>query len=224
MATKFLGGTELYMYECLMQQTPNMGRNEREEKKYKAQYIGVLKQFMREYGYGDICRRVLKSLDKFMFDEFIFCNEEHRDVFWKMYAQWAKNSGRKDNNVMAVIYLLSTQKHFATVLANYVSNPRYVMPKMVENCEGVETYNIYHAVKMISGAESGMTEEDLTEDEIIDDKILCLIINAKFIMQYGINGYKDRKKKSKPQYINNSIKHRRQHKTYNFNGQTIRIK
>ena len=54
MATKFMSGTELFMFECLMQQTPNMSRANQEEKRFKAQYIGVLKDYMREYGYGDI--------------------------------------------------------------------------------------------------------------------------------------------------------------------------
>ena len=74
MATKFMSGTELFMFECLMQQTPNMSRANQEEKRFKAQYIGVLKDYMREYGYGDIRKRALNSLDRFIFDEFIFCN------------------------------------------------------------------------------------------------------------------------------------------------------
>lgn len=224
MASKFLGGTELFMYECLMQQTPNMGRCEREEKRYKNQYIGLLKQFMREYGYGDICGRVLKSLDKFIFDEFIFCNEEHRDVFWRMYSRWVKNTDRKDYKTMAVIYLLSTHREFGTILANYVSNPLFVLPKIYGGCDGEEKYNLYHAVKMIAGLESGMTEEDLFEDDIIEDKILCLVINAKLIRQYGVNGYKNKANRKKQKYINNSMKHRRSQKIYSFNGQTIRIK
>ena len=130
MATKFMAGTELFMFECLMQQTPNMSRANQEEKRFKAQYIGVLKDYMREYGYGDIRRRVLRALDKFIFDEFIFCNEEHRDTFWRMYTRWAKNADKKNLDAMAVIYLLSTHREFGTILENYVSNPLYVLPKM----------------------------------------------------------------------------------------------
>ena len=59
MATKFMSGTELFMYECMMQQTPNMARCEREEKRFKAQYIGLLRDYMREYGYGEISKRVI---------------------------------------------------------------------------------------------------------------------------------------------------------------------
>ena len=224
MSKKFMAGTELYMYECMMQQTPSMVRGEKDAKKQKARYIGMLKEFMREFGYGDICGKILKSLNKFLFDEFIFCNEEHRDAFWKMYARWTKNSGKKDNKIMAVIYLLSTKKCFSTVLTNFVSNPRYVLPTIVDKCEGIETYNLYHGAKMILGIESGMFEEDITDDGIITEKVLCLIINAKFIVQYGINGYRSKQKKEKTQYINNSIRHRRKKKTYNFKGQSIRIK
>ena len=61
MATKFMSGTELFMYECMMQQTPNMARCEREEKRFKAQYIGLLRDYMREYGYGEISKAQKKS-------------------------------------------------------------------------------------------------------------------------------------------------------------------
>ncbi len=224
MATKFMSGTELFMFECLMQQTPNMSRANQEEKRFKAQYIGVLKDYMREYGYGDIRKRVLNSLDKFIFDEFIFCNEEHRDTFWRMHTRWAKNADKKNLDAMAIIYLLSTHREFGTILANYVSNPLYVLPKTYSGGNDEEKYNIYHAVKMIAGMESGLEEADLFEDEIIDDKVLCLIINAKFICRYGINGYQDKKNRRKEPYINNSSKHRRNQKLFSYKGQTLRIK
>jgi hypothetical protein len=153
-----------------------MSRANQEEKRFKAQYIGVLKDYMREYGYGDIRKRVLNSLDKFIFDEFIFCNEEHRDTFWRMHTRWAKNADKKNLDAMAIIYLLSTHREFGTILANYVSNPLYVLPKTYNGGNDEEKYNIYHAVKMIAGMESGLEEADLFEDEIIDDKVLCLII------------------------------------------------
>ena len=184
MATKFMSGTELFMFECLMQQTPNMSRANQEEKRFKAQYIGVLKDYMREYGYGDIRKRVLNSLDKFIFDEFIFCNEEHRDTFWRMYTRWTKNADKKNLDTMAIIYLLSTHREFGTILANYVSNPLYVLPKTYSGGNDEEKYNIYHAVKMLAGMESGLEEADLFEDDIINDRVLCLIINAKFISRY----------------------------------------
>lgn len=224
MSKKFMTGTEMFLYECMMQQTPNMGRCDREEKRYKAQYIGLLRDYMREYGYGVISKRVLNSLDKFLFDEFIFCNEEHRDVFWRMYSRLMKNADKKDFARVAIVYLLSTYREFSTILANYVSNPIYVLPKIYEGGDGEEKYNLYHAVKMLAGMETGLTEEDLFEDEILNDKILCLIINAKFIRQYGINGYKEKKNRRKQPYINNSTKHRRNQKLYSFRGQTLRIK
>ena len=164
MATKFMSGTELFMYECMMQQTPNMARCEREEKRFKAQYIGLLRDFMREYGYGEISKRVTRTIDRFLFDEFVFCNEEHRDMFWRMYSKWIKNTNEKDFTSMAIIYLLSTHRQFETILANYVSNPLYVLPSIYEHGEGVEKYNLYHAVKMIAGMESGLCEEDLFEE------------------------------------------------------------
>lgn len=224
MATKFMSGTELFMYECMMQQTPNMARCEREEKRFKAQYIRLLRDYMREYGYGEISKRVINSLDKFLFDEFVFCNEEHRDMFWRMYSKWIKNADKRDFTPVAIIYLLSTYREFGTILANYVSNPLYTLPSIYEHGDGVEKYNLYHAVKMIAGMESGLCEEDLFEEEILDDKVLFLIINAKFIQQYGVNGYKEKRNKRKEPYVNNSMMHRRNQNVFSYKGQTLRIK
>lgn len=51
MSAKFMSGTRLFAYECMMQQIPDMGRCSKEEKRLKAQYAGMLKEYMREYGY-----------------------------------------------------------------------------------------------------------------------------------------------------------------------------
>ena len=221
MLMKFFGGTKLFMYECMMQQIPDTVRCSKEEKRLKAQYAGMLKEYMREYGYGSIIKRVLNSLDRFLFDEFIFCNEEHRDLFWKMHGKCVKTDRKLDFGKAAVIYLLSADSVFGTILENYVSNPIYILPKMYNGSNGKEQYNLYHAVRMLAGMETGLAEDDLTEDGVIDDKILCLIINAKFIEKYGISGYKD-KRKRKQTYVNNPMNRRQ--KTYSYKGQTIRIK
>ena len=55
-------------------------------------------------------------------------------------------------------------------------------------------------------------------------KILLVGINAKFIQQYGVNGYKERKNRRKESYVNNSMKHRRNQNVYSYKGQTLRIK
>ena len=224
MATKFMSGTELFMYECMMQQTPNIVCSEKEEKRFKAQYISLLRDYMREYGYEAIIKKVIGSLDKFFFDEFVFYDEEHRDMFWRMYSKWMKNTAKKDFTPIAIIYLLSTYREFGTILANYVSNPLYVLPSIYKYGDGIEKYNIYHAVKMIAGIESGLSEEDLLEEELLDDKVLFLIINAKFIQQYGVNGYKEKKNRRKEPYVNNSMKHGRKQKMFSHKGQTVRIK
>ena len=152
---------------------------------------------------------------------FIFCDDEHRDLFWKMHGKCLKNDKRLDFGKAAVIYLLSADRVFGTILENYVSNPIYILPKMYNGSNGEEQYNLYHAVRMIAGMETGLAEDDLTEDGVIDDKILCLIINAKFIEKYGISGYKD-KRKRKQTYVNNPMNRRQ--KTYSYKEQTIRIK
>lgn len=222
MSAKFLGGTELFMYECMMQQTPNLTRYGKEEKKLKARYIGSLKEFMRNNGYGAVIKRVMNSLDKFLFDEFVFLSDEHKELFWRMYLRMLKTGTKNIFNRTAVIYLLSTHREFEIILANYVSNPLYALPCVYKGNGTEEKYSIYHAAKMLAGADTKLTEEDLLEDGIVSDTVLCLIINAKFIAKYGINGCKERKPKQR--YVNNSMKHRRNKNVYTYNGQTIRIK
>ena len=120
---------------------------------------------MREYGYGSIIKRVMNSLDRFLFDEFIFCNEEHRDLFWKMHGKCVKTDKRLNFGKAAVIYLLSADRVFGTILENYVSNPLYILPKMYNGSNGEEQYNLYHAVRMLAGMETGLAEDFEIEGE-----------------------------------------------------------
>lgn len=225
MSKKFLAGTELYAYECMMQGLPNARQPDKADKRMKGQCIGLLKQFMHEYGLGEICGRVLKALDKLLFDEFVFLNPTHRDTFWIMHGKLMKNINKKDNRKTAVVYLLSAHEVFKTILLNYVSNPLFVLPNTVKGCSDEETYNIYQAVKMAAGLESVLYEEDLFEEDLIADKVLCLIICSKLIEKYGIAGCRDRQAGTrKPQYVNKPINYGKNQNTYVYNGQTIRIK
>lgn len=193
------------------------------ERKLRGQYIEHLKQFMREYGYAELCKRVIKSLNTMVFDGFIFLSQEHRNGFWQMYNRWVKNTGKSENSKIAVIYLLSSQKAFQTVLTNYVSNSLFSLPNMIKNCIGEEEYTLYQAAKMFAGMESRLSESDLFADEVIDDKVLAVIINAKFIQRYGIHGYIEKGNK-KSEYVNKSARHNSNQSTYVYNGKAIRIR
>lgn len=195
------------------------------EKKLKGQYIEHLKQFMREYGYAELCKRVIKSLNTMVFDGFIFLSKEHRNGFWRMYNRWVKNADKRENSKIAVIYLLSSQKAFQTVLTNYVSNPLFSLPNMIKHCIGEEEYTLYHAAKLFAGMESKLSELDLFADEVIDDKALAVIISAKFIQRYGIHGYAEKgNKNQKSEYVNKSARHNSNPSTYVYNGKAIRIR
>lgn len=225
MSNRFLSGTYLAPYECMMQQTPITANIERYEKKAKGKYFAFLKQYMREYGYSEIIQSVIKSAGNMVFDDFVFCSELHRDIFLRMYYKRAKGYDKRDNLKSAVIYLLSTNEIFKTVLENYVSNPLYELPAMISGNVNEEIYSIYHAIKMLLGMASGLYEEDLFDSEVLSDKVLCLIINAKLISQYGIHGYLNKpEKQHKPRYINAPHKHNRQSGTYEYGGKQIRIK
>ena len=224
MSKRFLSGTYLAPYEFMMQQTPAATSIDKYEKKAKGKYISFLKQYMREYGYREIIRRVMKTIGSMVFDNFLFCSEDHRDMFLRMYCKRTKGYDNKDNLKTAVIYLLSANNIFKTVLENYVSNPLYEMPTMIGGNVDEEVYSIYHAIKMLLGMESGLYEEDLFDNEVLSDKVLCLVINAKLISQYGIHGYLNKsEKQNKPRYINTPHKHNRKSCTYEYGGKQIRI-
>lgn len=225
MSKKFLAGTELYAYECMMQELPYAGQSEESDKRKKMLCIGLLKQFMREYGYEEICGRVLGAMDKLLFDACIFLDAVHRDTFWHMYGKLLKNANQKDNGRAAVIYLLSAHKVFQTILENYVLSPGLVLPGMAKGCRDEETYNIYQAAKMTAGMESGLYEEDLFEEGLIDNKILCLIMISKLIEKYGVIECRDRRnRKKKQQYRDKGMRYGKQQNIYVYNRQMVRIK
>lgn len=225
MSKIFLSGTYLAPYECMMQQTPAAENVDKHEKKAKGKYISFLKQYMREYGYNELRQRVMHTVGDMVFDDFMFCSEDHRDMFLRMYCKRTKGYDNKDNLKTAVIYLLSTSNAFKTALENYVSNPLYEMPDMISGNVDEEIYSIYHAVKMLLGMKSRLYEEDLFDNEVLSDKVLCLVINAKLISQYGIHGYlKKPEKQNKPRYNNTPHKHNRKSCTYEYGGKLIRIK
>ena len=225
MSKKFLAGTELYAYECMMQDLPYAGQAEESDKRIKLRYMGLLKQFMLEYGYEQITEKVLMAMDRFLFDTCIFLNTMHRDTFWHMYGRFIKSTNKKDNGKTAVIYLLSTNEVFKTILANYVSNPLFALPSTAKGCSDEESYNIYQAVKTTAGMESGLYDEDLFEEDLIDNKVLCLIMIAKMIEKYGITGCHERQnRKSRPQYANKPVNRGKRQNTYVYNGRMIRIK
>ena len=209
----------------MMQQTPAATSIDKYEKKSKGKYISFLKQYMREYGYREIIQRVMKTIGSMVFDNFLFCSEDHRDMFLRMYCKRTKGYDNKDNLKTAVIYLLSANNIFKTVLENYVSNPLYEMPNMIGGNVDEEVYSIYHAIKMLLGMESGLYEEDLLDNEVLSDKVLCLVINAKLISKYGIHGYLNKSEKQyKPRYNNAPHKYNRQLSTYEYGGKQILIK
>lgn len=225
MSKRFLSGTYLAPYECMMQQTPAAENVDKYEKMAKGKYISFLRQYMREYGYTEIIQRVMKPIGSMVFDDLLFCSEDHRDMFLRMYCKRTKGYDNKNNLKTAVIYLLSSNNIFKTALENYVFNPLYEMPVMVSGNVDAEVYSIYHAIKMLLGMKSGLYEEDLFDNEVLSDKVLCLVINAKLISQYGIHGYlKKPEKRNKPRYNNTPHKYNRKSSTYEYGGKQIRIK
>ena len=222
MSKKFTNGTDLYKYECMMQEIPFGNISSKEEKKAKGRYLSILRQFMSDKGFGSIYKKVSECIKELPFDRIPFKDENHRDMFYCAYSKCSKQNGRKVNNTKtAVIYLLSTNRVFYKTLESYISNRLYSLESKIKGIINEEAYNLYQAAKKLSGLESGLSDEDLTDEGIIEDSTICLIINAMYLKEYGLNGRKADKKPSKTHYINNP---KLQHKHYCYKGQTVKIK
>lgn len=222
MSKKFTSGSDLYKYECMMQELPFGHVSSKEEKKAKGRYLSILRQFMSDKGFGSIYKKVSENIKDLPFDRVPFKDNNHRDMFFSAYSKCGKQNGRKVNNTKtAVIYLLSTNRVFYKTLESYISNPIYSLEGKIKGIISEESYNLYQAVKKLSGLESGLQDEDLTDDGIINDSTISLIINAMYLKEYGLNGRKAHKKPSKTHYINNS---KLQHKHYCYKGQTVKIR
>ena len=222
MSKKFTSGSDLYKYECMMQEVPFGNMSSKEEKKAKERYLSILRQFMSDKGFGSIYKKVSENIKELPFDSIPFKDNNHRDMFFSAYSKCSKQNGRKVNNKKtAVIYLLSTNSVFYTTLESYISNQLYSLESKIKGIINEEAYNLYQAAKKLSGLESGLSDKDLTDEGIIEDSTICLIINAMYLKEYGLNGRKADKKPSETHYINNP---KLQHKHYCYKGQTVKIK
>ncbi len=225
MSRKFLSDTPLAEYERLMQEPVSVVKIERTEHKTINRYTNILRQYLKEYGYKKISSRIMDAVRDMPFDGISFLNQSHRNRFYEIYHKRKKSCTPKGNLKIAVIYLLSADTVFETMLENYIANPRYVLTDKLTGEVGEEAYNIYHAVKMMLGMPSGLTKSDLLDNEVLADTILCIVMNAKLISRYGVSCFiQEKQKKKNNEYINNSGKHRRQRNSYNHNGKCIRIK
>lgn len=214
MSKKFLLGTYLAPYEKMMQHIATAADLRYYEKRVKEKYIHFLKQYMCEYGYSEIIPRVITAIGDMLFEDFLFCDKAHKDIFIRMYHRKTKGYDNKDSLKTAVIYLLSANDTFSMVLESYITNPLYELPIMVEGNIDEDVYSIYHAVKMLLGMKTGLYEEDLLDNEVLSDKVLCLIINAKLIARYGIRGHLNNPDKYKQRYINTPYIHSHKVNTY----------
>ena len=223
MSNKFTRGSDLFAYECIMQQLPMVSSIDKEEKKIKGRYFSILYRFMNDNGLSYIYKRVFYTLKEFVFDNIPFKNEEHRNMFYATYCRYMKlNKRNMDNTKIAVIYLLSTSRLLSSVLESYILNPLYSFDGGIKESTSEEAYNLYQAAKKLCGLKSGLDNEDLIDKEIIEDKTVCIIVNAMYIKEYGLSdGYNLKKTIQKPRYINNS---KLKHNMYCYKSQTVKIK
>lgn len=203
MSSKFTKGSDLYMYECMMQEIPIRSANEKEEKRWKGRFFSILNRLIADKGLGDIHKRIHHALKGFVFDTIPFKDREHRDRFYEMYRRYRKTGNQNgDYTKTAVIYLFSANRVFHKILDDYVFHPRNRLMPKAEGIIGEEAYTLYQAAKKLCGMESGLYDEDLIEEEIIEDQTVGIIVTAMYLNEYGLQEKSPKKKSSKPQYIN----------------------
>lgn len=187
MSKKFTQRTDLYMYECMMQEIPTTCSIAREER-IKGRFFGILNKFIEDNGFMAIHKRIVDTLKKFVFEEIPFKDAEHRDTFYKVYYKYKRiNNKNADKTRTAVIYLLSANISFYGVLCKYLSGQRLSLNPERQYISNEESYDLYQAVKKLCGMKSGLYDEDLTEEGIIEDKTVCVIVMAMYLNKYGLN-------------------------------------
>ena len=63
MSKKFMQGTDLFMYECMMQQLPDAANiMEREDRRLKERYMAILRRFLSDNGFGSVYKRIADIL------------------------------------------------------------------------------------------------------------------------------------------------------------------
>ncbi len=189
MSKKFLSNTPLAGYEALMQETSSMLNIKFDKESPLVRYVSALREYLKGYGQEKIGERVIKTVAMMSLDEIVFLDQSHRMNFLKIFYKWTKAYGRKTRQKTAAIYLLCANDELVAILEKYISTPKCVLPKRITCSVSEDTYAIYHAVKMILELPSGLKEEELCDEEVLSDKVLCLIMNAKFINRYGLTDF-----------------------------------
>lgn len=225
MSKLFTQGTDLFEFESMMQELPHHSNYTKENKKLKKRYLRMLERLIAENGYITIKSRIFKIIKLMKFDDFCYASNEHAMSFGIAYSRYILQAkGKANNDIIAVIYLLTATQKLNRVLGEYVKDKRYILPEKIYTT-GEEAYNLYQMARRILGNDTVISNEDFIEPEIIDDKIMCIMINAMFLKKYGFRQLHDNSKsKDKPRYINTPKYHRKKNQRYTHNKLAARIR
>lgn len=219
---RFLGNTKLSGYECMMQALPYSHERDKEAERMRNRYKRKLNEMIDEENLSPIRQRIMKAKREMLFDTFSFKDFDHKIKFYSSYNQLAKLIGKGNikNENLAVIYLLSSNKDLWSILTQYILQPKYEFTKNVKRMDE-ESYAVYQMAKQIMGQGEKIGTEEMLEPEIIKDRVLCLLINGRFLQKFGLLRFEAPKKK--PKYINEVVRISRNNR-YTYNGKTVRIK
>lgn len=223
MGKRFLGGTDLYEYEMLMQEYPQARNIGGEDKKLKRRYFRLLERLISESGLVSVRYRIIKGVKEMMFQEFCYVSREHESTFGIAYSKLISSKEKDENDKLAVVYLLSASPKLYRLLHSYMYAKKYELPERSEVTEEAE-YNLYVMAKRILGNERYITIEDMLEPDLIEDKTLSIMVNAMFLQKYGIRAIYEETPKKKKQYKNAPRYHRTRYKTYSYKNQAVKYR
>lgn len=191
-------------YEQMMKRMPFQIYSDEYDRFVSLHYTNYFYEFLKEYNLERLKKRIENAKKNMLFDDFLFLNENHRNIFYKSYNRYLKRH-RADDNKIAVMYLLSASDCFYPILTELILKNKISLSQENTSSLDMFSYIMYHAAKMLVHEDSGLKYKDLFDRNALEDEMVCLILNAMFITHYGTNCCIEcGPKKKKQGYIKNS--------------------
>lgn len=109
-------------------------------------------------------------------------NKGHQIIF----TQAAEKIDRKDNALVAVLYLLTADTRLWYAAKNKVEKDRIHLDQLrPQNCSP-DAYSLYCAAKDLYLGTKHMTINDLADSDVLSPTLFTLICNAMAIRRFGI--------------------------------------
>lgn len=186
MSKHFLRESKHAMFEAMMQAVPD---NERlsADTGNREQYLYELEQILYQYEIQSIQNRVMHCAEQFIVECFAFRDKGHQTMFHMNMGAFCKTYRKAPSQLdTAVLYIISANTYLHVLAPLVTEKPRQKLPAHW-HCPDMESYDLFYAIKYIAGDTGGLfCKMDLIEDGVLDDAVLCLVLNAILIRDYGL--------------------------------------